>query len=91
MTTRDILVLIPVVPVLPLMATSWLPWERWIPWARAPRLVLGLYLLYLGFAAWYFGFSQWLVAIPVVAALAVLAIPLVERYANRAEQKWPPE
>ena len=73
MTTLDVLIAIPVIPLVPVFMTWWLPWERWIPWAKLPKLVLGPYVLYAGFAAWHFKFSDWFVLLVIIAG-AILTI-----------------
>ena len=73
MTTLDVLIAIPVIPLVPVFMTWWLPRERWIPWAKLPKLVLGPYVLYAGFAAWHFKFSDWFVLLVIIAG-AILTI-----------------
>jgi len=58
--------------------TSRLPWERWIPWAKLPKLVLGPYVLYAGFAAWHFHFSDWFVLQVIVAGATLTIVGAVE-------------
>jgi hypothetical protein len=72
MTTLDVLIAIPAIPFAFMVITWWLPWER-IPWGRLPKLVLGPYVLYTGFAAWHFHFSDWFVLV-VIAAGVILTI-----------------
>jgi len=69
MTTLDILIAIPLIPLVPIFITWWLPWERWIPWGKLPKLVLGPYVLYAGFAAWHFQASDWFVLIVIVVGV----------------------
>jgi hypothetical protein len=76
MTTLDVLIAI---PVLPLIALGLLPLERWIPWAKLPKLVVGPYLLYTGFAAWHFHFSNWFALIWIAAGVVVIVIGAVEK------------
>lgn len=78
MTTLDVLIAIPVIPLVPLFITWWLPWERWIPWGKLPKLVLGPYVLYAGFAAWHFHFDNWYVLLVVVAGAVLTVIGAVE-------------
>jgi len=52
-----------------MVITWWLPWERWIPWGKLPKIVLGPYVLYAGFAAWHFHASDWFVLIAIVAGV----------------------
>jgi hypothetical protein len=73
MTTLDVLIAIPVVPLVPIFITWWLPWERWIPWGQLPKLLLGPYVLYAGFAAWHFHASDWFVLM-VFAVGVILTI-----------------
>ena len=78
MTTVDVLVAIPVIPLVPMFITWWLPWERWIPWGKLPKLVLGPYVLYAGFAAWHFHFSDWYVLILIVLGVILTVMGAVE-------------
>ena len=78
MTTVDVLIAIPVIPLVPIFITWWLPWERWIPWGKLPKLVLGPYVLYAGFAAWHFHTSDWFVLIVVVVGLILTVAGAVE-------------
>ena len=78
MTTLDVLIAIPVIPLVPLFITWWLPWVRWIPWGKLPKLVLGPYVLYAGFAAWHFHFDDWFVLLVVVAGAVLTIIGAVE-------------
>jgi len=78
MTTLDVLIAIPVIPLVPVFITWWLPWERWIPWGKLPKLVLGPYILYAGFAAWHFKFSDWFVLLVIVAGTILTIIGAVE-------------
>jgi len=77
MTTLDVLFAIPVIPLVPVFITWWLPWG-WIPWGKLPKIVLGLYVLYAGFAAWHFHFSGWFVLLVVVAGAILTIIGAVE-------------
>jgi hypothetical protein len=72
MTTVDLLIAIPVIPLIPIFITWWLPWERWIPWGKLPKLVLGPYVSYAGFAAWHFHFSDWFVLVVVAGAILTI-------------------
>ena len=78
MTTLDVLIAIPLVPLAPVFITWWLPWERWIPWGKLPKLVLGPYALYAGFAAWHFHASAWLVLLVVVVGVILTVMGAVE-------------
>lgn len=78
MTTVDVLIAIPLLPLFAICITSWLPWERWIPWGKLPKLVLGPYILYAGFAAWHFHFSNWFVLVVIVAGVILTVIGIVE-------------
>jgi hypothetical protein len=78
MTTVDVLIAIPVIPLVPIFITWWLPWERWIPWGKLPKLVLGPYVLYVGFAAWHFHFNNWFVLIVIAAGVTLTVIGAVE-------------
>lgn len=79
MTTLDVLIAIPLVPLAPVFITWWLPWERWIPWGKVPKLVLGPYALYAGFAAWHFHASFWFVLLLVVVGISVTIMGAVEK------------
>ena len=79
MTTLDVLIAIPVVPLVPVFIAWPLPWERWIPWGNLPKLVLGPYVLYAGFAAWHFHFSVWFVLLVVAAGAILTVIGAVEK------------
>lgn len=79
MTTLDILIAIPVIPLAPIVITWWLPWERWIPWGKLPKIVLGPYVLYAGFAAWHFHASAWVVLIVIVAGGILTIMGAVEK------------
>jgi hypothetical protein len=78
MTTVDVLVAIPVIPLVPMFITWWLPWEQWIPWGKLPKLVLGPYVLYAGFAAWHFHFSDWFVLLVIVVGVVLTIMGVVE-------------
>ena len=78
MTTVDVLIAIPIIPLVPMFVTWWLPWEQWIPWGKVPKLVLGPYILYAGFAAWHFHFSGWFVLIVIVAGSILTIIGALE-------------
>lgn len=78
MTTLDVLIAIPVIPLVPMFITWWLPWERWIPWGKLPKLVLGPYVLYAGFAAWHFHASDWFVLVLVVVGVILTIVGAVE-------------
>ncbi len=78
MTTLDVLIAIPVIPLAPMVVTWWLPWEWWIPWSKLPKLVLGPYVLYAGFAAWHFHGSVWFVLMLVVAGCILTIMGAVE-------------
>ncbi|HYM78930.1 MAG TPA: hypothetical protein VE377_23355 [Candidatus Dormibacteraeota bacterium] len=78
MTTLDVLIAIPVIPLAPMVITWWLPWERWIPWGKLPKLVLGPYVVYAGFAAWHFHSSNWFVLIMIVAGAILTIMGAVE-------------
>jgi hypothetical protein len=79
MTTLDVLIAIPVIPLVPMFIMWWLPWERWIPWGKLPKIVLGLYVLYAGFAAWHFHFSDWFVLMVIVVGVTLTVIGAVEK------------
>jgi hypothetical protein len=79
MATLDILIAIPVIPLVPLFLTWWLPWERWIPWRKLPKLMLGPYVLYAGFAAWHFHFDHWFVLIVIGVGVILTIIGAVEK------------
>jgi hypothetical protein len=79
MATLDILIAIPVIPLVPLFLTWWLPWERWIPWRKLPKLMLGPYVLYAGFAAWHFHFDHWFVLIVIGVGVILMIIGAVEK------------
>lgn len=79
MTTLDVLIAIPLVPLAPVFITWWLPWERWIPWGKLPKLALGPYALYAGFAAWHFHASAWLVLLVVVVGVILTVMGAVEK------------
>ena len=79
MTTLDVLIAIPIIPLVPIFITWWLPWERWIPWGKLPKVVLGPYVLYGGFAAWHFHFSGWYVLIVIVVGVILTIMGAVEK------------
>jgi len=79
MTTLDVLIALPVVPLIPIFITWWLPWERWIPWGKLPKLVLGPYVLYAGFAAWHFHLSGWYVLIVFVGGTILTILGAFEK------------
>jgi hypothetical protein len=79
MTTVDVLIAIPVIPLVPVFIMWWLPWERWIPWSKLPKLVLGPYVLYAGFASSHFHASNWFVLMVIVAGIILTIIGAVEK------------
>lgn len=79
MTTLDVLIAIPVIPLAPMVITWWLPWEQWIPWGKLPKIVLGPYVLYAGFAAWHFHFSDWFVLMVIIAGVILTIMGAVEK------------
>ncbi len=79
MTTLDVLIAIPVIPLAPVFITWWLPWERWIPWGKLPKIVLGPYVLYAGFAAWHFHASNWLIVIVIVVGIILTIMGAFEK------------
>jgi hypothetical protein len=76
----DVIIFIPALPALFLLATWWLPWESWIPWGKLPKILLGLYLLYLSFVSWYFQGPWWIVMIFFVAGGPALLMGLKKKY-----------
>lgn len=84
MTTKDVVVFIPLVPAMPVLATYGLPWERWLP-KYIPKRILGPYLLYASFAAWHFAMPGWVVVVAVMFGLGVCAIAIVESVQDRKE------
>lgn len=79
MTTIDVLIAVPVVPLAPVFVTWWLPWERWIPWGKLPKLVLGPYVLYAGFAAWHFHLGDWFVLMVIAVGVILTIMGAVEK------------
>jgi len=79
MTTLDVLIAIPLIPLVPIFITWWLPWERWIPWGKLPKLVLGPYILYAGFATWHFRASTWFVLLVIVGGAGVTIWGAIEK------------
>jgi hypothetical protein len=76
----DVLVLIPALPVIPIAITWWLPWDRWIDWREIPPVPLGIYLIYLAFAARHFHLSTWAWGLLAIAGAAVLVVVLWKKY-----------
>jgi RsiW-degrading membrane proteinase PrsW (M82 family) len=85
MTTRDVIVFVPLVPAMPVIATWWLPWERWLP-KYVPKKILGPYLLYASFAAWYFAMPWWVVLIALVFGAVLSVIAIVEIMQDKEEK-----
>jgi hypothetical protein len=79
MTTLDVLIAVPAIPLVPVFITWWLPWERWIPWGKLPKLVLGPYVLYAGFAAWHFHFPDWFVLVVIVVGVILVIMGAIEK------------
>lgn len=84
MTTVDVLIAIPVIPLIPIFVTWWLPWEWWIPWGKLPKIVLGPYVLYAGFAIWHFHFNTWVVWIAIVAGGILTVMGVAEKLRTTA-------
>ena len=78
-TTLDVLIAIPVIPLASVFITWWLPWESWIPWGKLPKLLLGPYVLYAGFAAWHFHSSGRFVLLVLVAGTTLTIIGAIEK------------
>jgi hypothetical protein len=76
----DVIFIITALPMLFLLVTHWLPWESWIPWGKLPKILLGIYLLYLSFVGWYFQGPWWILLIPFGVGGVVLLIGLKAKY-----------
>jgi hypothetical protein len=83
MTTKDVLIALPLIPLAPLVITWWLPWERWVPWGKLPKIVFGPYTLYTAFATWYFGGQWWLIFALLVAGTLLTVWAAVDEGNNR--------
>jgi hypothetical protein len=81
MSNVGVLLLIPLIPALPVVVTWWLPWEVWLP-KRVPELFLGLYLLYVAFAAWHFKLPWWWVLVLAGCGTVALIASFQEKVDN---------
>jgi hypothetical protein len=78
LSVLNAIIVLPLLPLVFIVATWWFPWESRIPWKRAPKAVLGPYLMYASFVAYHFEIRGWAILAVGAVGLVVTLMGLLE-------------